>query len=304
MSIRSLKINILLLFCFASNAQSQLPFNNKYAGKKVTTIIEYQGKPDVIATDKDGTVESMSSDEYAKKDRQTWTSGIEIINGQTILTRTLERLEVTAPGPSGIERYDSDNVAESTDGAEAFVTSKLKSLKKTVTYTSGKAGWKTEDAFSNEIESIWNDNLPVIGRDGTLQSIYFSPILPDKMNEGFSWKETILISNSEIENTYTIENKTERMLTIHLLSKQVYSNKTQIDPSQKGNIRTGAIQFMSSKKKPTMISKNFNGRMLVDQTNSLISEMNLNVSAILNSTSSNTNAPKTKILTVKVTNRL
>lgn len=301
---RSLLVNFFILFLIqGAAAQSQQISYNSFYGKTIMTNIEYKSRPRVITTGPNGVSESTQTDAHAKIDKQTWFSVISNAKGQLKMTRELTRLEVMAPGPLGMEKYDSANTFESTDGAEAFVTSKLKALKKKVAYQLNGNQWKAEMVAIDDLEKVWSDNFPIIGKENAINGIFFNASLPKALVNRSSWKETITLSDSEVENTYTITEIDKSSITISLVSHQKFNNTSKVNLFSYGSIKGSPSQPMANRMGSIDVSKSYEGTIIIDVGTLLISKMDLTVTHQKNMINGNSTTPRTQTLSLQITNR-
>ncbi|MBC8988417.1 hypothetical protein H9X96_21920 [Pedobacter sp. N36a] len=297
-----IRVFLLLVLPISLKAQStKIPYE-KYAGKVITTTAAFKTTPLVIVQGGGSAPEAMQSSDFVKKDKQTWSTSFSQRNNELSLLRELKRIEVTAPGPSGPMKYDSDNTFESTDGAERLVNNKLKILKKKVSYHSKSSEWETNDALKEDIENIWEDNFPTLGKEGIVQGLFFSSILPKNTTPGTTWEETIVRPEAEITNTYTIEGKEGNHLTLKLVSKQVFLNKNKLNTFTLKPIQGKPIQPLPQKMGSTTNAKKYEGKIVLDPATMFILKMDLAVTTETNMINGNTSTPRTRNATLSVTN--
>jgi len=300
--------SLLLTFCMlfliqSAAAQSQQIPYNAYYGKTIKTSIEYKSRPKVITTSPNGVSESTLPDSHAKIDKQTWSTTISNTKGQPKMTRELNRLEVTAPGPLGIEKYDSANTFESTDGAEVFVTSKLKALRKKMNYQLAGGEWKAEPV-ADDIQKTWTDNLPVMGKGDAIRGLFFNASLPKTLANKSSWKETITLPDSEVENTYTITGIDKNSIIINLESHQKFKDTSKINSFSFGGVRGNANQSTGNRMGSVDLSKSYEGTIVVDPATLLISKMDFTITNQKNMINGQMTTPRTQTLSLKITNQL
>lgn len=298
------RVFLLLVLPISLKAQStKIPYE-KYVGKVITTTAAFKTTPLVIVQGGGNTPEAPQSSDFVKKDKQTWSTSILQKKNELNLLRELKRIEVSAPGPSGSMKYDSDNTFESTDGAERLVNNKLKILKKKISYHSKSSEWESNEALKDDIENIWVDNFPTLGKEGVIQGLFFSSILPKNTKQGTTWEETIVRPESEITNTYTIEGKEGSQLTLKLVSKQIFLNKNKLNTFTLKPIQGTPNQPLPQRMGSTTNAKKYEGQIVIDPATMFISKMDLAVTTETNMINGNTSTPRTRNATLLVTNSL
>lgn len=296
------KVFLLLVLPVSLKAQStEIPYG-KYVGKMITTTAAINTKPLVIVEFGGDIPESMKSGDFIKKDRQTWSTSFTKKSDGLNLIRELKRIEVSAPGPTGLREYDSDSSFESINGAEGLVESKLKALKKNISYLSKSNEWESKDATKDDLEKIWIDNFPILGNEAVIQGLFFSGALPKNSKEGTKWEETILRPESEITNTYTIERKEGNQLTINLVSKQIFLNKNKLNDFTLKPVQKTLIKPVAAKLGNTTIAKKYEGKITIDAATLFISKMDMDITTETYTMHDNFSTPRTRNATLLVTN--
>jgi hypothetical protein len=250
-------ITVVLSLLIVSSAYAQNDQLASLAGKKITTIIENSSTP--VAISEDGSVNPSAASGPAKKEKTIWETTLDKSAPMTA-SKKLKRIIFSVPGPEGIEKYDSDNSFESTDGAEDWVKKFVQvlgkpSTRKLVSDNTPPSNAKTDNA--------WNSDLPPYD-----PSLYWNGLTIErpatvKIEKNERWETNYNLSYGNVQNQFTILETYGDSIKISIKSKILFND------SNKGSLNAnGAPAGMSlglQKKQTT-----YEGSVTVDRKSMLI----------------------------------
>jgi len=260
-----LTVYLLLSFLIISSAHGQDLKFAALAGRKVTTTVENSSHPVIIGGDGGAGNNPSAGSGPGKTEKAIWeTTFSDKTSTPITASKKLKRIIFSVPGPQGLDKYDSDNTFESTDGAEGWVKNFVQVLgKPSVRNLIADSGNGKIPAAGSNTDNVWNNDLPVYD-----PSLYWNGLTVDvpaslKTEKNAEWKTDFTLNYGTVQNEFTIVEVNNDNIKIKLRSKVIFND------SDKGSINAegapAGISLGLQKKQKT-----FEGTVSVDRKSMLL----------------------------------
>ncbi len=253
------RIYILILLCGAFlSAQAQNFKFDGLAGKKVISVIENISTPITTVGDSGAGGNQPAISGPAKTEKATWETTFSATNA----TKKLKRITFSVLGPGGLEKYDSDNSFESTDGAENWVKKFIKIIGKPSVRNLETGGPNSKpSADGDNTDNVWNADLPPYE-----PSLYWNGLVvqfPLKLEKNITWKTELKLAYGVVQNEYTIVETSTDSLKIKMQCKVIYNDTDK--GTLNANGAPAGMSFGLQRKQRT-----FDGFIFIDRRSMLI----------------------------------
>ncbi|TWJ01441.1 hypothetical protein JN11_01592 [Mucilaginibacter frigoritolerans] len=219
---------VLLMWSLLSFAQNQVfnPNLNTLGGNKITSVIEstsHASSPIAVGDRPADAGQPKASSGPVKNVKATWETVVEKTsdNGFTV-SKKLKRIQLAVDGPVGLEKYDSDNTFESTDGTQNWVKSYVDVLDKKSTHTVPATG---EATAINKTDKVWNNDLPVYESSFYWNGLILNPPASIKIEKDAHWNEVVELNDRTIQTEFIVANINGNSFSISIKSTELYKKQ-------------------------------------------------------------------------------
>jgi len=235
--------------------------------RKIKSTIEVESQGSVISVGNSDKRPNLPGP--AKIDRYTWLFTIDKKEDEYLVKKELSRVEVSASGPVGDIKYDSDNTFESTDDAESMVRSYLPFIKKPYAATfSIKGIFVPSGGKNNKADSLYSISIPVLDTSAFFSGLIFAPNKSLNLADGESWIDSIITTRRVVMTEYTVKKSGDKNITIRFQSSQTFLKQTASQATARN--ADGSPAALNLNISSVVLSKAHNGEMTVDKATHLI----------------------------------
>jgi len=236
------------------------------AGSKVTSTIENISHPIVIGDDSGTGNNHANASGPGKTEKGIWeTTFSENGSIPVSASKKLKRIIFTVNGPEGLEKYDSDNSFESTNGAEGWVKKFIQIIGKPSVRTLTEPGGADDkkNAAISKTDNVWNSDLPTYDPSLFWNGLTIAIPATLKLEKNAEWNIEFALDNGTVRNDFIIIDISKDNLKVKIKSKVIFNG---IDKgSLNANGAPAGISLGLQKKEKT-----FEGVVSVDPKSMLI----------------------------------
>ncbi len=248
---------IFLVYAFKTKAQN--PKINILPGSRIITTIENTSHFSKISIGGEQESGNDQSNEPGSKEKTIWeTTFNENKLGVISASKTLKRIIYTMDGPQGLEKYDSENTFESTNGTEGWIKELIQVLNKpSVHLLLDSVGTNNKNNAALKTDITWNYNIPVYEPSKFWNGLTIEIPSFIKIENNSEWNTEFPIDNGLVQNKFSISEVNSTSFKVKIKSKLTYKKGNENTLTANG--APSSFAFSTEKKEKT-----FDGEVLVD----------------------------------------
>jgi len=219
---------VLLMWSLLSFSQNQVfnPNLNTLGGNKITSVIEntsHASNPIAVGDRPADAGQPAASSGPAKNVKATWETVVEKKSDNVFtVSKKLKRIQLAVDGPVGLEKYDSENTFESTDGTQNWVKSYVDVLDKKSIHIVPVTG---EAAGINKTDKVWNTDLPVYEGSYYWNGLILNPPASIKIEKDTHWNEVVELNDRTIQTEFIVLNIGGNRFSVSVKSTELYKKQ-------------------------------------------------------------------------------
>jgi hypothetical protein len=296
-----MKLSIFLatgLFCvnyYTVTAQNFTHYRAAYAGKKINSTVEQTSKPSGNSNQapiKNGGMTITVSD--AGQSTNTVSRNIAFSSPANAVTAQCSFVKIKTVVTRGSMEFiiDTDNPFERPTPMEKLGERYDNLVKEKSVYRIDNNTSVQRQSGSSMASNAWNENLPFLSLDSTLNCMAFNLDKAAPLTVGKAWTENYKNDFVEIQVAYTVKALDDKTLTIECTGTNIF-----MPPPTAGNPNVISMQILN-------LTNKYTGTLLVNRSNGLIQQANFEATTTSRKNVMGQNIDSERLETIKVVNKL